>query len=122
MDFSFGGHKTLDAVLREIGIAGIENEVKIIIFFCFIDYPGPDPKLLYFSDRTAKQLEESVNCALGKHNRQVILATEKLIEFGFIKKVREKYYELTLVGESIARSLYDLSSIASENYFLRKED
>ncbi len=121
MDFPLGEHKSLGIVLREIGIGGIENEVKIIIFFCFIDYPGPDPKLLYFSDRTVKEIEESVNSALGKHNRQVGLAIEKLIEFGFIRKVRKKY-ELTLIGEGIARSLYDLNSIASENYFLRRGD
>lgn len=126
MDFSFGAHKTLDVVLREIGIAGITNEVRIITFFCFIDYLGQDPKFLNFSSRTLEQIEESVNKALGKHwetlhNKQTQLDIEELSELGFIRKVAEEY-ELTRVGEVIARCLFDFGSIASEDYEMRKRD
>ncbi len=126
MDFSFGGHKSLDVVLREIGISGTVNEVRIIIFFCFIDYPGQDPKFLDFSSRTREQIKESVSRALGKQwenlqNNQISLDITETIETGFIRKIGEKY-ELTRVGQAIARVLYDLFSIASEDYETRKRD
>ena len=122
MEFTPNSWKTLDKILKETGIGGIINEVKISIFFCFVDYPGPNPKQLCFTRRTIGQINEAVSRTLvAKHNRQIKPILKKLAGFGFIREIGGEY-ELTRVGEGIARSLYDLSSIASEDYAMRKRD
>ncbi|MBU3964833.1 hypothetical protein KKG29_02135 [Patescibacteria group bacterium] len=122
MDFTPNVWKALNGILKEIGIAGIINEVKISILFCFIDYPGPDPKQLCFSRRTSGQISKSVNDTLVvKHNRQIMPIMAKLITFGFVREVGGEY-ELTRVGEVVARNLYDMNSIASEDHATRKRN